>query len=104
LWDGRAGSLEEQALGPIEDLIGMGHRLGDSVATRHNMAITLKQFADNLVRARLFTADELAAFRDGFPPDRRPRKPQDLARDLIHAGKLTKCPTCPRRWMRPAGG
>ncbi len=30
-WDGRAASLEEQALGPIENPIEMGHKLGDLV-------------------------------------------------------------------------
>jgi cytochrome c peroxidase len=31
-WDGRAASLEEQALGPIENPIEMGHKLPDVVA------------------------------------------------------------------------
>ncbi len=30
-WDGRAGSLEEQALGPIENPVEMGHKLADLV-------------------------------------------------------------------------
>jgi serine/threonine protein kinase len=54
------------------------------------MAIRLEQFAQNLVRAGLFTAEEVAAFQQNLPADRRPKKPQDLARELIRAGKLTK--------------
>jgi hypothetical protein len=48
------------------------------------MAVTLEQFVQNLVQAGLFTAAELAAFQDSLPPDHRPQKPQDLARELAH--------------------
>ena len=54
------------------------------------MAVTLAQFVENLARSGLFTAEELTAFQDSLPPDRRPQKPQELARELIHAGRLTK--------------
>ena len=54
------------------------------------MAVSLEQFVENLVRSGLFTADELAAFQHGLPPERQPQKPQDLARELIQAGRLTK--------------
>jgi len=54
------------------------------------MAVTLKQFAENLVRSGLFCADELSAFQDTFPPERRLKEAQGLARELIQAGKLTK--------------
>ena len=54
------------------------------------MAITLKQFVENLIRSGLFSEAELAAFRDGLPADRRPEDAQELARELVRAGKLTK--------------
>ncbi|MFC1596432.1 protein kinase [Planctomycetota bacterium] len=54
------------------------------------MPVTLEQFVENLIRSGLFTADELAAFQQGLPADRRPQKPQDLARELHKAGRLTK--------------
>ena len=54
------------------------------------MPVTLEQFVQNLVQSGLFTADELAAFQDSLPPDHRPQKPQDLARELIQAGRLTE--------------
>ena len=37
-WDGRAASLEEQALGPIENPIEMGHKLKDLVPELNNIA------------------------------------------------------------------
>ena len=54
------------------------------------MALSLEQFVENLIRSGLFTAGELAALRQNLPADRRLRKPQDLARELIRAGRLTK--------------
>ena len=54
------------------------------------MAVTLAQFVESLVRSGLFAAAELARFQENLPPDRRPQVPQDLARELIHAGRLTK--------------
>jgi len=54
------------------------------------MAVTLAQFVQNLVQSGLFTSDELAAFQQNLPADRRPRKPQNLARELHKAGRLTK--------------
>ena len=54
------------------------------------MAVSLEQFVENLVRSGLFTAAELAAFQQNLAPDRRPGKPQDLARELVRAGRLTK--------------
>jgi cytochrome c peroxidase len=37
-WDGRAASLEEQALGPIENAIEMGHKLTDLVPQLNEIA------------------------------------------------------------------
>ncbi|MBN2291902.1 MAG: cytochrome-c peroxidase [Pirellulales bacterium] len=37
-WDGRAGSLEEQALGPIENPIEMGHELKEMIADLNNLS------------------------------------------------------------------
>ncbi|HUT88004.1 MAG TPA: protein kinase, partial [Thermoguttaceae bacterium] len=54
------------------------------------MPVSVEQFVENLVRSGLFTPAELAAFQQDLPPDRRPRKPQDLARELVQAGWLTK--------------
>ena len=54
------------------------------------MAVTLEQFIENLTRSGLVSADELSAFQDGLPPDKRPSDPQGLARELIQAGKLTR--------------
>ena len=54
------------------------------------MAVTLEQFAENLTRSGLMSAPELSAFQEGLPPDERPQDAQDLARQLILAGKLTR--------------
>ncbi|HUT93602.1 MAG TPA: bifunctional serine/threonine-protein kinase/formylglycine-generating enzyme family protein [Thermoguttaceae bacterium] len=54
------------------------------------MAVTLKQFVENLTQSGLMSAAELSAFQEGLPPEKRPRDVQDLARELIQAGKLTR--------------
>ncbi len=54
------------------------------------MPVSLRQFADNLTRSGLFSADELSAFVGALPPDRRPKDAQGLARELVQAGKLTR--------------
>ncbi|MFC1597236.1 protein kinase, partial [Planctomycetota bacterium] len=54
------------------------------------MAVSLEQFVENLVRSGLFTADEVAAFQQTLPADRQPQNPQDLARELHKAGRLTR--------------
>ena len=54
------------------------------------MAVTLEQFAQRLIQSGLFSPDELAAFQDRLPPEKRPKDPQGLAWELIRAGKLTK--------------
>ncbi|MFH1919212.1 MAG: serine/threonine-protein kinase [Planctomycetota bacterium] len=62
---------------------------GDETLKRP-VAVAIEQFAEYLVRSGLFTAAGLSAFQDSFPPARRPRDAQELARELIGAGKLTK--------------
>ena len=54
------------------------------------MAISLGQFIENLTRSGLVSADELSAFQESIPPDKRPSDPQGLARELIQAGMLTR--------------
>jgi hypothetical protein len=54
------------------------------------MAVTLERFVQNLIASGLFSAGELTAFQERLPPEKRPKDPQGLARELIHAGKLTK--------------
>jgi len=54
------------------------------------MAISLEQFVENLTRSGLFSAEEIRAFREGLPPERRPRDAQGLARELIQAKRLTR--------------
>ena len=43
-WDGRAASLEEQALGPIENPIEMGHKLDDLVPQLNEIAAYKERF------------------------------------------------------------
>ena len=43
-WDGRAKSLEEQALGPIENPIEMGHKLPDMIAQLNELAAYKEHF------------------------------------------------------------
>ena len=54
------------------------------------MAVSLEKFAQGLVRSGLFSAAELAAFREALAPEKRPKNVQGLARELVRAGKLTK--------------
>ncbi|NUQ62233.1 MAG: DUF1080 domain-containing protein [Pirellulales bacterium] len=54
------------------------------------MAITLKQFIENLLRSRLVSADEVEAARANLTREGKPADPEILARALIQAGKLTK--------------
>jgi cytochrome c peroxidase len=43
-WDGRAATLEEQALGPIENPIEMGHKLDDVVAQLNGISSYKERF------------------------------------------------------------
>jgi cytochrome c peroxidase len=45
-WDGRAASLEEQALGPIENPIEMGHSLPEMIATLNGLEGYKQHFQD----------------------------------------------------------
>jgi len=54
------------------------------------MAVSLKQFRENLAKSSLFSAEELTAFQESLPPEKRPKDTQGLARELILANKLTK--------------
>ena len=54
------------------------------------MAVTLEQFVANLLRSRLFSAEELTAFQEILPSEKRAKDAQGLARELILAKKLTK--------------
>ena len=54
------------------------------------MAVTLEQFVENLTKSGLFSPEELSAFQESFPPEKRPQDAQGLARELIRDKKLTK--------------
>ena len=54
------------------------------------MAVSLKQFGENLTKSGLFSAEELTAFQESLPPEKRPNDAKGLARELILAKKLTK--------------
>ena len=54
------------------------------------MPVTLQQFIERLTQSGLFSAEELAAFQHTLPPEKRPESPQDLARELILADRLTR--------------
>ncbi len=54
------------------------------------MPVSLEQFIERLVQSGLYTAQDLSAFQEGLPPEKRPKDPQGLARELIQAGRLTK--------------
>jgi len=54
------------------------------------MPVSLKQFVESLSTSGLMSADEVRAFVDALPSDRRPKDSQDLARDLVQSVKLTK--------------
>ncbi len=45
-WDGRADSLEEQALGPIENPIEMGHTLDSMIATLSDLEVYADKFQE----------------------------------------------------------
>ncbi len=47
-WDGRAATLEEQALGPIENPIEMGHQLDDMIPQLNALAGYNERFQQGL--------------------------------------------------------
>ena len=54
------------------------------------MAVSLRQFAQNLTKSGLFSAEELTEFQESLSPEKRPQDAKGLARELILAKKLTK--------------
>src|SRR6185437_9375237 len=54
------------------------------------MALTLEQLVSQLTEAGLATAEELSAISEGLPPDKRPRDAEELTKELVRRGKLTK--------------
>lgn len=59
------------------------------VAYNRTMALTLKQFVDNVSQSGLMGADEVNSFCDSLPEERRDSV-QDLAKLLVRERKLTK--------------
>jgi len=53
------------------------------------MSLTLDQFATQLVKSELMTADDLRAFVNGLAAEKRPQDGEHLARELIRKRKLT---------------
>jgi hypothetical protein len=54
------------------------------------MALSVEQFLLSLTASGLMSAEEIAAFQESFPPEKRPKDVQQLAQVLIQEGKLTK--------------
>jgi serine/threonine protein kinase len=53
------------------------------------MAISLEQFAHNLVASGLIAAEEIAALQQTLSADKRPQTAEDLGKFLVHCGKIT---------------
>ena len=54
------------------------------------MEVVLSQFTKSLTKSGLMTTDEVQAFIDGLPPDKRPTDGKTLAQELVRHKKLTK--------------
>ena len=54
------------------------------------MPVSLKDFAKSLAASGLMSTEEVRDFLGTFPAEKRPKSSQDLARELIRAGKITK--------------
>jgi formylglycine-generating enzyme required for sulfatase activity/serine/threonine protein kinase len=52
--------------------------------------ITLEEFVQTLGQSGLMSVDEVRAFVDDLPPDKKPADARDLAREMVRQGKLTK--------------
>ena len=52
--------------------------------------LSLEEFVRDLSANQLLTADEVRAVEVGLPAERRPRDSQELAKELVRAGRLTK--------------
>ena len=54
------------------------------------MEVVLSQFTKSLTRSGLMTADEVEAFIESLPPDKKPTDGRTLAQELVRHKKLTK--------------
>ena len=54
------------------------------------MSITVEQFVERLTQCGLLSAQEIDAFQQQLPPDKRPKEVQQFAHALVQQGKLTK--------------
>ncbi|HEV3021815.1 MAG TPA: serine/threonine-protein kinase, partial [Pirellulales bacterium] len=54
------------------------------------MSLSLEEFVRDLSASQLLSADEVRAVEAALPPERRPRDAQELAKELVKAGRLTK--------------
>jgi eukaryotic-like serine/threonine-protein kinase len=52
--------------------------------------LTLEQFVQHLTASGLMSVAQVASFQDTLPPERKPKDAEDLARELVQAGKLTR--------------
>ena len=64
--------------------------IGNCPSREHVMLISLQQFVERLTHCGLFSAEELSAFEDSLPPEKRPQDAGGLARELILAERLTR--------------
>lgn len=55
-----------------------------------SMSPTIDEFVQQITELGLMTADEMAAFRKGLPPDKLPRSAKEYARELIRHNCLTE--------------
>jgi eukaryotic-like serine/threonine-protein kinase len=53
------------------------------------MSVPLEQFQQQIAASGLMSAEELVAWIDQLPSDRRPQDSQQLARELVRQKKLT---------------
>ena len=54
------------------------------------MSIAIEQFIERLTQSGLMSAQEIDAFQQQLPPDKRPTDVQQLTQSLVQQGKLTK--------------
>jgi serine/threonine protein kinase len=54
------------------------------------MALPLRKFVKRLIKCGLITAEELSTFQERLEDEEQPKNAQDLARELILAGRLTR--------------
>jgi serine/threonine-protein kinase len=54
------------------------------------VAVSLEQFVEQLSGSGLMSAQELSAFQQHLPPQRRPQNAEGLARELVEARRLTR--------------